>query len=312
MARPIRHVATDHYYLLTNRCLLGKYIMRPDEETRRIILGCLARAADLHDVQLVCFVFLSNHFHLIARFPQRNVAEFMEQLQGQLAERLNKHRGRHGTVFPERYHAQALLDEQVLRDKITYVLNNPVKDGLVARAGDWGEVSSMPLHESGCALEGEWLDYHRWRKLRRREQDYERSEAMREHTVELHVPEVLAGASRTERRESLLELVAQHRRRLHLEVGGNADEPPDVMGLEAVVERDWWENPDQPPSSGDARRLGVASRAEKMADYHAKRREIDEHYRRVSGRRPRPRRDAFPEGTYPPGCRHCVGSPAAA
>lgn len=118
MPRPIRHVAPHRYYVLTNRCVLGKFILRPDEGCRRIIKGCLARAADKYEVRLVCFVFMSNHFHIIARFPERNMSEFMAELQSQIASRFNKYRDRDRNVFPDRYDDQALLDDRVLNDRI--------------------------------------------------------------------------------------------------------------------------------------------------------------------------------------------------
>jgi REP element-mobilizing transposase RayT len=185
------------------------YLLTPDDECRRIVKGCLARAADQHDVQLVCFCFLANHFHLIARFPKLNIAEFMEQFQSQLASRINDHRGRTGTVFPTRYHAQALLDETVLLDKIGYVLNNPVNDRQVAAADDWPGVTSMACHQTDAnTLEGRWLNHKTWRRYRRRQSDDKgRDEAMETHRLELHLPEALDGETADQRRQSLLAAV---------------------------------------------------------------------------------------------------------
>jgi len=312
MPRPIRHVREDHYYLLTNRCLLGQFVMVPDDECRRIIKGCLARAAAAHDVELVCFVFLSNHFHIIARFPRLNMSEFMGQLQGQIAGRLNNLRDRDAPVFPYRFDDQALLDEAILRDKIAYVLNNPVKDQLVSTAEDWPGVTSMRLHcEENSTLEGRWLNHTEWRKYRRRKDDYDRSVAMEHHDVELHYPHALAGDGADERRRSLVELVEQDRNRLHRE--WSAESRPDevVVGADAIVEQfDWWDRPDEPPDSG-RRHLGVASEADEIRAYHERRRKISENYRRTSADWPECRLEDFPHGTYPPGEQHCVGSPAA-
>lgn len=309
MARPIRYVCNGDYYFITNRCLLGQYLMRPDEECRRIIKGCLARAADQLDVDLVCFAFLSNHFHLVARFPRLNMSEFMERLQGQIAERLNKHRIRKGTVFPERFDDQALLDDKTLRDKIEYVLNNPVRADLVRRAEDWKGVSSMGLHLSGDPLEGKWLDYTKWRNLRRRKADHDRSEAMREHTVELHLPAALDDKDGVGRLERLRKLVRQKRRAYHSGCSGSGpDECPDVLGFEAAAEQDWRKRAGAPETDpGSRRMLGVASDAERTAEYHDNRRETSRNYRHASKKAPGVDRDAFPDGTYPPGSKHCVG-----
>ncbi len=308
MSRAIRYVHTGDYYFLTNRCLLGQYLMRPDEECRRIIKGCLARAADQLEIELVCFVFLSNHFHIVARFPRANMAEFMERFQGQVAERINKHRVRKETVFPDSYDDQALLDDQSVRDKIEYTLNNPVRADLVETASDWKGVSSMNLHLDGEPLEGEWLDYTHWRKLRRRKAEYDREDAMVEHEVDLHLPDALDDQEGMSRVERLRELVARGRRHYHASCAGEGpDRSREVLGFEQAKTRDWRDRAGPPESDPSSRqRLGIADDAERMADYHERRREISRTYRRASSRSPGVDRDAFPAGTYPPGCKHCV------
>lgn len=309
MARAIRYVSNGHYYFLTNRCLLGQFLMLPDDECRRIIKGCLARAAEAHDVELVCFVFLSNHFHLIARFPKLNMSEFMEQLQGQIAERLNKLRGRSGPVFPKRFDDQALLDEQVLRDKIAYLLNNPVQDRLVRSAEDWPGVTSMKLHYNDEPLEGSWLNHTKWRKYRRRKNsDKGRDDAFEEHQVELHYPASLDGEIRDERRQSLIELVEDHRNDLHSTWSTAPHRGGSAVGAEAILEDfDWWNRPEQPPDSSGRRLLGVGIEPGRISEYRQKRREISEAYRRASNAWPDCKKEDFPYGTYPPSCRRCIG-----
>lgn len=311
MARAVRYVRNDHYYFITNRCLLGQFLMLPDEECQRIIRGVLARAADECDVELVCFVFLSNHFHLVARFPRCNRSDFMCRLEGQIADRLNDERGRSGTVFPVRYDAQAILDEETLRDKIAYTLNNPVQDRLVASAEQWPGVTSMELHYKDEPLKGSWVDYTHLRQLRRQKGETERDDAAIEYDIELHYPAELGGEWREERRQSLIELVESERDRLHRTWSTSPHRGEGVLGAEAICEQfDWWDIPEKPPDWSGRRHLGVASSAERMADYHDERRTITKLYRRASNAWPDCRLEDFPEGTHPPSCRHCVGAPA--
>ena len=317
MPRPIRHVDNNHYYMLTNRCVLGKYLLCPDdEESKRIIRACLARAADKCHVELVCFVFMSNHFHLIARFPLMNMSAFMERFQGQLASRMNDHRGRSGTFFGDRYDDQALLDDQVIRDKISYVLNNPVKDGLVRSAERWPGVTSIDCHDNEeNTFEGRWMNNKKRRKYKRRKTgDKGPEDALETHEVALHLPAALGGEDEEARRKNLLELVRKDRHRLWAEATGNRTTPPTVVGPEAIEEMDWRESADAPSSSplGEKRHLGVANTPEKMADYHDKRREIAESYRWAMSKWREKEAVEFPHGTHPPGWRRCVGAPTDA
>lgn len=314
MPRSVRYLESDRYYMLTNRTVLGMYLFAPDDECRRIIKGCLARAADEHDVELVCFVFMANHFHLIARFPHLNMGEFMEQFQSQLASRINDHRDREGTVFPTRYDDQALLDQQVLLDKIKYVLNNPVKDRQVRCAEDWPGVTSIDCHKKeGNRFEGQWLNHKRWRRYKRRKTgDKGRADAMETHTLDLHLPDALDGETDEERRQNLLASIKADRHRIWADATGDHNRPPRVAGAKSIEENLYWgDRPDEHPANRltDRRWLGVASNPEKMSDYKDKRDEIDDRYRRALSAWRQGKAKPFPHGTYPPGWRHCEGSP---
>lgn len=307
MGRPVRLVESDKYYFITNRCMLGLFLMRPDEETRRIIKGCLARAADKHDVDLVCFVFMSNHFHLIARFPDLNMAEFMGELQSQIVSRLNDHRGRSGVAFPERYDAQTLLDDQAVRDKVCYTLNNPVRAGLVEQASDWPGVSSMASHLTGNPLVGRWLNGKKRRKHRRRKADYDRSEAMEEYTVDLHIPEAFDGETEAERRRHLLDCIASDRRRAWAVMTDTPGEPPKVLGEEQIKKQPWTKCSQATSHRRfQRRRLAMASDIDALRSYREKRWETTEKYRRASARFRDNKPARFPHGTYPIGHKRCV------
>ena len=307
MARNVRVVESHRYYLITNRCILGMFLMRPDDECRRILKGCLARAVDKYGVELVCFVFMSNHFHLIARFPELNMAEFMEELQSQIARRINNHRGRKGKFFGQRYDDQALLDHQVLRDKICYVLNNPLNDRAVRTAADWPGVTSMTCHRDGAPLEGKWLNAKTWTNLKRREGDYRREDAMETYSVDLHLPEALEGETDEERRENLLELVENDREDTWEKATGDRNRPPRVSGKRAVLSKSWQYRSDEPGKKYERSRLGVAVDTDVMGDYEDERQQTTRDYRRASGAWRRSKAEPFPAGTYPPGWRRCVG-----
>ena len=314
MGRPIRHQSPDTFYFITNRCCDGMFLLRPDRVCCEIVAGCLARAAEIHKVELVCFGFFANHFHLIARFPLLNRDAFMGDVTGQIADRLNKHRGRSGPMFPERYDAQALCDGTVLKDKIAYVLNNPVKDGLVARADKWPGVTSMSAHKTGEAFQGRWLNHREWTKLRRRKTtDHTKDEAMEAHRIELHVPEALDGDTDDERRASLLELVEDDRQRLHDEAEQNLGRPPTFMGRDAVLACDVRDRPanspvdDRDKTRWRRRRMFVSSEPGGAAARREKHRERTRQHRAALKRMLAGKPHSFPVGTHKPGKARCIG-----
>jgi hypothetical protein len=311
MGRPLRHQSKDAFYLITNRCADGQFLLRPDPECRRIIAGCLARQAAKKNVRLVCFSFISGHFHLIAGFPEMNRDTFMGDLTGQISDRVNTLRGRSGPMFPIRYDDVRLCDDQVLREKICYVLNNPVKDGLVANASAWPGVSSMDCHETGNPFEGRWLNHERWKKLsRRKTTDHERCEAMEHYSVELHVPEALDGDTDSERRESMIDLVEKDRQRIHAQAEEEIGAKPKFLGPAEVLRQDCRDRPKNSDVDAPTRtkhRRFASSEPGGTAAYRQKHRERTREYRDAVDAMRNGERSIFPHGMHPPGHPRCIG-----
>jgi hypothetical protein len=260
-------------------------------------------------------VFVSNHFHLIAGFPTLSRRQFMEEFTGQVSDRLNSHRDRSGSMFPDRYDAQVLCDDQMIRDKICYVLNNPVKDGLVATPDAWPGVSSFEHHASGDALEGHWLNHDTWTKLsRRKTSDHQRSEAMEKYEVPLYVPEALEGESDDERRASLCELVEEDKERIHDEATEELGCPPKFMGPADIRAR----NPRSRPIDSDidrrgrsSRRLFASSEPGGAAARREKHRQRTLAYRAAVDALHNGDPGQFPHGMHPPATVQCVGQSQA-
>jgi len=64
----------------------GRFLLKPTEELRSIIIGVLAKAQKLYPVDLHSFVFLSNHYHLLLSVDNAlQLARFMNYLNSNLA-----------------------------------------------------------------------------------------------------------------------------------------------------------------------------------------------------------------------------------
>src|SRR5215470_5729888 len=76
-------------YFLTIRCLQGRLFLRPSERTNEVLGGVLARAARLNGVEVMAFVFASNHVHLLVRAPRSNISQFMQHLLTNISKKLD-------------------------------------------------------------------------------------------------------------------------------------------------------------------------------------------------------------------------------
>ncbi len=160
MGYPLRIQHEESIYFVTNRCLQERFLMQPDDPyVVQLCRGALVMAAKKHKVEVFTFVFMGNHYHLVVRAPLLNLDVFMQQFQGQLARRINRHRGRHGTFFGGRYTYAPILDQEQLAQKVVYTLLNPVAAGLVEHPRHWPGASAYEGHLSGQPIEGRWMDF---------------------------------------------------------------------------------------------------------------------------------------------------------
>lgn len=108
-----------------------------------IVRYCLALAALRFGFDLHAFVFLSNHFHIVATDRFGQLPLFMHHLDLLLARALNARHG-HAENFwaPGTYSAVELTDTDSVFEKIAYTLANPVSAGLVSSSALWPGVIS--------------------------------------------------------------------------------------------------------------------------------------------------------------------------
>lgn len=112
-------------------------IIFADDHDRRRFVKILGEACERYTVQAFCECRLSTHYHLVVRTPLANISEFMGYLNGEYAKSFHRRHRRTGHLYNERY-TSILVDSGIyLRVLLSYVVNNPVKAGLVSHPGEW-------------------------------------------------------------------------------------------------------------------------------------------------------------------------------
>ena len=107
---------------------------------RDIVLGCC-----IHDherrYRLLVAVVMPDHVHLIltplideARRTVISLVEIMKAIKGASAHAINHHVGARGTIWQEESFDRVVRSSESLDSKVAYILENPVRKGLVQ---DW-------------------------------------------------------------------------------------------------------------------------------------------------------------------------------
>lgn len=139
-----RQILPRSFYMLQRRCTQRQFLLRPDAETNRTFLYCVAVAAQRAGVDILLTVAMSNHHHTVLYDREGRVVEFMEHLHRLTAKAMNNLRGRGENFWSnEAPSLVRLVDRADVLSKLTYAATNPVKDNLVERVHQWPGVNSL-------------------------------------------------------------------------------------------------------------------------------------------------------------------------
>ena len=106
-----------------------------DAATTSACVETLISRAAADDVTLHAFCFMPDHLHLLVS-PSASVSivEFIRRFKS-LSTRLQWERGRHGLLWQQGFYDRFLRRDDDVHEAIEYILNNPVRAGIVPEAG---------------------------------------------------------------------------------------------------------------------------------------------------------------------------------
>jgi REP element-mobilizing transposase RayT len=90
-----------------------------------------------HGSVIHAFVLMPNHFHLLVTAAGAPLPKVMQFLMVEATRRIHRRVGKCGHLFQGPHHRSLIQDTVYYRQALKYVLRNPVKAGLSARAEDW-------------------------------------------------------------------------------------------------------------------------------------------------------------------------------
>jgi len=138
-----RHFVKGATYLITRRSTQRQFLLRPSRRVNEILSFCLAAAAERYAVRVHAFVFMSDHYHLVATDRGGRLLDFVHWLNTHISKCLNSHHRRSENLFDNRQaHVIPIATAGDVLEKIVYVLANPVAAALVPRGDRWPGVRS--------------------------------------------------------------------------------------------------------------------------------------------------------------------------
>jgi REP element-mobilizing transposase RayT len=113
-----------------NRGYEGRAIFSKQRE-KELFLELLSKCSRLLKIEVLAYCLMDNHYHLVLQNNSGRMSDFFKQLNGQFGTLYRKFNGGKGYVFEDRFKSMLIQDDAYLLMVIAYVLNNPVRAGLV-------------------------------------------------------------------------------------------------------------------------------------------------------------------------------------
>ncbi len=148
-----RQVLPNRSYMITRRCTQRQFLLRPDPAINNAFIYCLAEAAQVHRIDILFAIAMSNHIHVGLHDSEGNYPLFIERFHKHLAKCVNAMRGRWENVFSsEQTSVVRLTEPDDIIDKMAYTHANPCAADLVEQASQWPGVSSVDAIIHGRSL----------------------------------------------------------------------------------------------------------------------------------------------------------------
>lgn len=136
MARPPRLELANGIYHVLARGNERRAIFWDDGDRRRFLELVAELDARFH-WRILFYCLMSNHYHLLVKTPEPNLARGMRHLNGVYAQSFNRRHGRVGHLLQGRYGARLVEEDEHLLAVARYIVRNPVRAGLCDRPSDW-------------------------------------------------------------------------------------------------------------------------------------------------------------------------------
>ena len=137
MPRRVIPLAAGQYYHVYNRGNNYQAIFFDDPENQLFFLTQLRRYVAGPCAELIAYVLMPNHYHLLVRVSGDRFSEGMQRFAISYTKAINKRYERVGALFQGAFKAIAVKDNEHLLHLSRYIHLNPVRAGLASKPEDW-------------------------------------------------------------------------------------------------------------------------------------------------------------------------------
>ena len=165
MARQLRIEFVGAVYHIMSRGNERNPIFKSDSD-RVLFISTLKDSSELFGVEVMAYVLMNNHYHLILRTPNANLSSFMRHFGLTYTVRFNKKYKRSGHLFQGRFKAILIEEDPYIAVLSRYIHLNPIRiKGWADKKAQekWGYLKRYPWSTLGGYINKdkrtEWIRY---------------------------------------------------------------------------------------------------------------------------------------------------------
>ena len=150
MGRPIRISAPNTVFHIIIRCNNSEFMIKKESDFN-LLLSVLTHYKNKYHFKLYGYCVMNSHIHLIIQTPEEegvSISKIMHGICWMYAYKYNRRHQRKGHFFNDRFKSPIVQSDVYGVALLKYISQNPVRAGLVKRAGDW-KWSSYRVYSEG-------------------------------------------------------------------------------------------------------------------------------------------------------------------
>ena len=143
MPRKIIPLDPELPYHIAARCINRDWFDLPLEKVWLIMENYLFFIHHAFEVEILSFVLMQNHFHLLARFPANNMSEALRYFMRETSRQITKSGKRINQTYGSRYFRTQICSHHYFLHAYKYVYRNPVEANFSCRPEEY-PYSTLP------------------------------------------------------------------------------------------------------------------------------------------------------------------------
>jgi putative transposase len=143
MGRGLRKFSSEHPFHITARCINREWFAIKIDDVWQLFVDRLYYIRMCYSVEIMAFVLMPNHFHLLLRTPDGNMDKAMHSLMTEVSREIGFRAGRINQTFGGPYFSSMITTDHYLEHAYKYVYRNPV-DGGICKTVEGYRYSTLP------------------------------------------------------------------------------------------------------------------------------------------------------------------------